>query len=1200
MQTPKPDFADGTRPPSKGDDAAASASNGKAATPDSQNQPTIISSRRHTTEPSLAASLSGKTLGHFELVEAIGAGGMATVIRANDLQLGRVVALKILPPEMAVDPENIARFKSEGRAAAKLDHENIARVFYCGEDQGLHFIAFEFVEGTDLRAQLAKEGRLSPAQAVRYMLQIATGLAHAAERGVIHRDIKPSNIIVTPAGRAKIVDMGLARHMDNAGAVTHSGVTLGTFDYISPEQAIEPRSADVRSDIYSLGCTFYHLLTGTPPVPEGTAAKKLHHHQQVAPVDPRELNAEIPDELAAILARMMAKEPRDRYQRPEHLIQHLIQVAQQLHVQEGSTAEAMLFVDTPLPKPPLMSPWLTGIIAAAAVAVLAAVFGFLSSSRDPKGLTLPWSEPRAEVAPPPWLSGNSNSKPPEPPGDDGNPPALPAEPRVAVTTQDLARLIDQKAEYIRLTSALYDLSDLHRENPQQAAGLRVSTRRLKLEGAAGARPPVIRWSAAQAAGREQEPVAAFHFAAADADAQADFVNVRFELHSTEEDPPVYAVIAKGLSHLGFRRCEFLHDRQADTPVGGGIRFEERSDRKSVLQLEECLYLRGPNAIELTDRSVLKASNCAFGPHDVVCRFRPAAVRTVSNPDWELADLRHCTVMIRSGAVFQMEKGASGTLRAGNSVFGRVLDPGDSTEASLIRQRDSKDAVAFAGIESQSEAPPRNVYHGLVIWDSPGRRAVRLPEARKQFGFADVGATDVGQRPWRLAQPLQVLDDNPLDAFSLNTSMSSLRTQSRSTRMLGVQKGVWGDTYTVALKPVADEPTENQAVRRIVNPTWSSDQPLPPLNYRSLEGAIGEAKPGDTILLQVNGPVELQPQRWSRADERSLVIRADDGFKPVLMLHSDAVESASAMFTIAGGRIEFRDLHFRMQSDAKKERERMTAVAISGAGQAAFSHCLMTLEEAEGCQHTVAQMVGELDAAGRTSDRRPRLRMENTFVRGKGNLLEVKPSRRFELELENSLIALDGTLVTLHAHPKESPTTAASLITCNRTTAFLSDYIFDFRLTEEDRKAGGGLATTHCKFDRSMLIAGNAKPLVHTVGIDSESLQKQYLTWEGRSNVYANYVQMIEVELPASTAMMPTMPVSPKAWRSFTREGEEAFVEVKLSRTPTQERPISRMSPEDFRVRPLDMKKMEAPNEVGAVLSDLPAIDEPAAESRQES
>src|SRR5437870_68380 len=263
---------------------------------------------RPTSPESIVAGLRGRRLAHFELIEPIGIGGMAAVIRARDTQLDRFVALKILPPETAQEPENIQRFHQEAKAAAKLDHENIARVFFCGEDQGLHFIAFEFVEGENLRTLLERRGHLPVPEAIHYLLQIATGLAHASARGVVHRDIKPSNIIISSNGRAKLVDMGLARSLEpqSDGGLTQPGVTLGTFDYISPEQALEPREADVRSDIYSLGCTFYHVLTEQAPVPEGTAAKKLHHHQHVDPVDPRQLNPEIPSEVVALLARMMA------------------------------------------------------------------------------------------------------------------------------------------------------------------------------------------------------------------------------------------------------------------------------------------------------------------------------------------------------------------------------------------------------------------------------------------------------------------------------------------------------------------------------------------------------------------------------------------------------------------------------------------------------------------------------------------------------------------------------------------------------------------------------------------------------------------------------------------------------------------------------------------------------------------------------
>ncbi len=358
---------------------------GASAEP-TDDAPTIITKgQRKPARPdeAITSSLRGRKLAHFELLEPIGVGGMAAVIRAHDTQLDRPVALKILPPGMAADPESLRRFQHEAKAAARLDHENIARVFYCGSDQGLHFIAFEFVEGENLRILIDKRGRLPVGEAIKYMLQVATGLVHASSRGVVHRDIKPSNIIITPTGKAKLVDMGLARSLGGKldGSLTQSGVTLGTFDYISPEQALEPRDADVRSDIYSLGCTFYHCLTGQPPVPEGTAAKKLHHHQHVAPVDPRQMNSTIPDDVAAVLARMMAKDPKQRYQQPEHLVQHLMQLAQK--VSGAEVPEGMVFVDTPLPEPPQSRPLAVAISAAMVLVGLIALIILLPSTSAP-------------------------------------------------------------------------------------------------------------------------------------------------------------------------------------------------------------------------------------------------------------------------------------------------------------------------------------------------------------------------------------------------------------------------------------------------------------------------------------------------------------------------------------------------------------------------------------------------------------------------------------------------------------------------------------------------------------------------------------------------------------------------------------------------------------------------------------------------
>lgn len=272
----------------------------------------------------------GIQLGHFTIVERIRSGGMGAVFRALDTRLNRVVALKVLPPALSRDPLVVQRFKNEAQSAAQLDHENIARVFYVGEEHGLNFIAFEFITGTNIRELIQQQGRLPVGIAVNYALQIASALVHTSAQGVVHRDIKPSNIIITPAGRAKLVDLGLARKEnrdDQAVDLTMAGTTLGTFDYISPEQARDPRMADVRSDIYSLGCTLYHMLTGDPPYPEGTVLQKLLQHQGDDAPDPALKNSAVPENLSVVIRKMMAKDPRRRYQNAEQLVRDLMLVA---------------------------------------------------------------------------------------------------------------------------------------------------------------------------------------------------------------------------------------------------------------------------------------------------------------------------------------------------------------------------------------------------------------------------------------------------------------------------------------------------------------------------------------------------------------------------------------------------------------------------------------------------------------------------------------------------------------------------------------------------------------------------------------------------------------------------------------------------------------------------------------------------------
>ena len=285
---------------------------------------------------------SGTTLGHFVIQSLIGGGGMGRVYLTTDTALDRKVALKVLHRQRPNEQGTAARFTNEARSAARLNHEHIAQVYFSGEESGIPFIVFEYVEGTNIRALVEENGLFSVPQAIIYLIQIANALAHAAAHGVIHRDVKPSNILITPAGRAKLIDMGLARLLDPSESqadLTASGVTLGTFDYISPEQARDPRAADIRSDIYSLGCTFFFMLTGQPPFPEGTVLQKLLQHQGDEPPDVRTFQPDIPPEVALLIQKMMAKDPRQRFQTPSHLVDALIQVAEMLGLRPSESGK---------------------------------------------------------------------------------------------------------------------------------------------------------------------------------------------------------------------------------------------------------------------------------------------------------------------------------------------------------------------------------------------------------------------------------------------------------------------------------------------------------------------------------------------------------------------------------------------------------------------------------------------------------------------------------------------------------------------------------------------------------------------------------------------------------------------------------------------------------------------------------------------
>jgi len=255
----------------------------------------------------------------YQIIEPIGSGGMGVVFKAEHRLMKRVVALKVINRRLTSSANAVARFRKEVQAAASLSHPNIVTTHDAEQAGDVHFLVMEHVEGTSLDRLVAEKGPLPVSRASEFTRQAALGLQHAHERGMVHRDIKPQNLMVdSREAKVEIIDFGLARllseQLEGASGLTKEHTVLGTPDFIAPEQAHDTRSADVRSDIYSLGCTLYYLLAARVPFPVDSSVLKLSSHMLVEPKPLSTLRDDVPQELAGVLERMMAKDPADRFQ----------------------------------------------------------------------------------------------------------------------------------------------------------------------------------------------------------------------------------------------------------------------------------------------------------------------------------------------------------------------------------------------------------------------------------------------------------------------------------------------------------------------------------------------------------------------------------------------------------------------------------------------------------------------------------------------------------------------------------------------------------------------------------------------------------------------------------------------------------------------------------------------------------------------
>jgi eukaryotic-like serine/threonine-protein kinase len=264
-----------------------------------------------------------RILAGYELLERLGRGSMGAVFLARQVSLDRMVAIKVLSPRLSKNQDYVRRFLREAQAAARLNHTNIISAIDVGDTGKYKYFVMEYAEGPTVADLLQRGGAMDEKRAVTILLQVAGALAHANQSGFVHRDVKPANIILTPSGTAKLCDLGLAKEVEEEGGDTQEGQTMGTPDYISPEQARGDIDIDIRTDIYSLGATLYHMVTGEVPFKGPNPAVVMTKHLTEAIPDPREANPAVSPQMSQLIRRMLAKQRAERPQTPEALIADL-------------------------------------------------------------------------------------------------------------------------------------------------------------------------------------------------------------------------------------------------------------------------------------------------------------------------------------------------------------------------------------------------------------------------------------------------------------------------------------------------------------------------------------------------------------------------------------------------------------------------------------------------------------------------------------------------------------------------------------------------------------------------------------------------------------------------------------------------------------------------------------------------------------
>jgi hypothetical protein len=549
-------------------------------------------------------------------------------------------------------------------------------------------------------------------------------------------------------------------------------------------------------------------------------------------------------------------------------------------------------------------------------------------------------------------------------------------------------------------------------------------------------------------------------------------------------------------------------------------------------------------------------------------------------------LTHCSALAASEAIFHCRDGVDGVFSVNSCLFGRLdlKDTSNRTTALMLQDGASSGRLNYIG--------SGNVYYGLTPFFArmdAGKlveNAATLDSFHRRLGVADNESKEVTRTPWQDPDPLNSLDNRNLArAFRVNATMAALRQPGSPKKAVGVERCSWGPVYADPLPAletarVADPPARRD--EKIVDPSLASSQEGV---YRTLRQAIEDARPQDVIFIKHDGLLPIDSVRLERSG-MDLTIRPYRGYKPILKL-GNTTDSDAALFRLFDSHLRLEGLQIHLAPGGMNYKSQ-AVVAMMGDGQLSMKDCLVTLEKSRETPMYVVLLAdpnGVLRMDQQPSGQaEPRVQLDNCYIRGAGDLMFVRASRPFELRVENSLVALDGSFLMVDGSSKDPGMRNRSEIVLKQVTTYLTDHLIWLRASRQDGRTSKGLIPTYVQSATDCVFASaTGKTLVHLDGFDADEQMKRCFSWgDSKRILYANYDQLLDQRSFSEGEMMPPTPYGRTEWGEFTRDPDVRFDRLRFPGLSAQDVALAKLPATDFR-----MKTEAGMQGYGAELERLP-------------